>query len=207
MRASFFVSLAVMLALGTITTTYTISAVILRQVPMWLTDITHSAMYVPTKFIFRIGMIPACCFMMLVWSAVGTMLKDYGGKVIRTLGIVSCCFLILSSSVIEGDGTTPWAVHIFGATGYFIISIITHSLVVAHLVRFSRDDGWSLLFVSELPLSLTGSGYERLAEICARELARNIDHEENRLIIGVHSGSCGFFRWCYAFAQASRSLV
>lgn len=140
---------AVGLALSTIITCYLI-ATSLGHVAYWLPDITHCALHAPERFIFRAGLIPACVLLAYVWFLATSWLEDErtrikgtpGGSaaVIRGLGVVGSLALVVSSSVLESDGTTMWTLHVICASSFFLLTFVAQVMMTRELAKLRKKN-------------------------------------------------------------------
>eukprot|EP01104_Vermistella_antarctica_P006715 TRINITY_DN17419_c0_g1_i1.p1 TRINITY_DN17419_c0_g1~~TRINITY_DN17419_c0_g1_i1.p1 ORF type:complete len:261 (-),score=61.69 TRINITY_DN17419_c0_g1_i1:63-824(-) len=137
-QAQHFVYTAVVLALGTIFTSYGLS-VYFGFVPVWLPDITHTAIHAPSQYIFRMGMIPAMTIFALIWLMVKQWLRALSGTestgiehAMTVIGFFASVMLIASSSVIVPDDM-PWTFHVVCATGFFILTFVAELLMTIRL--------------------------------------------------------------------------
>src|SRR3989338_875583 len=117
----------------------------------WPADITHCARGYPEKFVFRAGLIPACVligymFWMLEKYLMGeselvaakmsaAVPHGYANTLVGTLGMIAAACLIVSSSVIEDDGTTPWALHSVCASSFFLLAVIAQIVATSKLLQ------------------------------------------------------------------------
>lgn len=117
------------------------------------TDISHCAVHAPEKFIFRIGMIPTCCGIALIWYFTSRWVsalraKVFGvtqtrwdmfsvGNVTAIMGAVGAALLIVASAVLESDASALWGLHSFCASTFFALSIIAQSAVTIELYLLS----------------------------------------------------------------------
>lgn len=112
------------------------------------TDITHCALYAPERFIFRVGMLTASTFMMLLWYLMGAWTSfvapsrhdiNPGLQLESILGYIASWCLIISSAVLESDGTTMWPLHVFCASSFFILSIVAQVIVTVKVIAAYRN--------------------------------------------------------------------
>eukprot|EP01095_Lingulamoeba_sp_RSL-Kostka_P004124 TRINITY_DN15214_c0_g1_i1.p1 TRINITY_DN15214_c0_g1~~TRINITY_DN15214_c0_g1_i1.p1 ORF type:complete len:268 (+),score=73.07 TRINITY_DN15214_c0_g1_i1:35-838(+) len=144
-----------LLALGTIAICY-VFAVSLGHVQPWPnTDITHCGIQSPERYFFRIGMIPACVFLMFSWYLVRSWIRAQDKYVAQiesnkccatyegtafVLGFIGSWCLVVSSSVLEQDDTR-WTIHVFCATTFFILTVVAQLLVSIKLSQMIRYNG------------------------------------------------------------------
>lgn len=130
--SSFVAVAAATLAIVTIGTCYTIAVSKGDVQPFPNTDITHCALHAPERYLFRIGMLPACTIMIYMWwvcmnwvSAIDNLVGYRGvpesgsfvAKILAnsckcctsaqsvafTMGSIGATCLIIASSVLEAD--------------------------------------------------------------------------------------------------------
>lgn len=124
LKASHIPILSAVLALGTIIICYLVSVLVLKK-PWWLLDITHYSYDVPSSFIFRAGMIPACVLIAFNWMIVRAWLTAIGAKKtwFTLVGMVAGGCLIVSSSM-ENGNQTNWTIHVICASSFFLLTLV-----------------------------------------------------------------------------------
>ena len=129
------------LAAVTIALCYVISVHNKSVSPFPQTDITHTARYPPSEYIFRIGIPVAMVILQLVWWVICTWMEAESArlsisarreKLAFILGIAGANLLILASVLIQ-PGDMDWTLHIFGATGFFICTYLAQVLTTTKL--------------------------------------------------------------------------
>eukprot|EP00761_Pharyngomonas_kirbyi_P011459 gb/GECH01011484.1/.p1 GENE.gb/GECH01011484.1/~~gb/GECH01011484.1/.p1 ORF type:complete len:371 (+),score=71.34 gb/GECH01011484.1/:1-1113(+) len=142
-QAKYVPLVCVSLAIITIGVCYVLATSAGHTPPFPHTDITHCARYAPESFIFRIGMLPSSTGMILLWFLAGSWINyvaphDHmstpGRQLECILGYIASCCLIISSSVLESNGTTAWPIHVFCASSFFVLSIVAQSIVTVKLL-------------------------------------------------------------------------
>ena len=117
--------------------------------PFPQTDITHTARYPPSEYIFRIGIPVAMVVLQQIWWVLWSWMKAESARLgvsARTeklafiLGVVGANLLILASVLIQ-PGDMDWTLHIFGATGFFICTYLAQVLTTNKLQVLKDQDG------------------------------------------------------------------
>ena len=111
--------LASLLGVGSITVPYIVA--VARGDQKWglhnLPDITHCVLDMPERGIFYVLFMPGIALQATSW-----MLAWPASRVASVFGVIACCLLVLGEAML--DPHPYWGPHIFGASGFFLVSMI-----------------------------------------------------------------------------------
>ena len=109
-----------------------------------LPDITHCVLHLPARAVFLGLFIPAILLMALSWLLAASVLAPAGpalslGWVAAGLGVCGCGLLLMGESVLDPEPN--WTVHVLGASGFFLITMIAEALFAVAAGRVPAAGG------------------------------------------------------------------
>jgi len=101
----------------------------LRDLP----DITHCVLHQPARGVFVALFIPACLLIALSWVLGACALEPpsraaagvTAGRVSAGVGVVACGFLVMGEAALDPE--PDWTVHVLGASGFFLLSMLAEA--------------------------------------------------------------------------------
>lgn len=106
--------------------------------------ITLTGMNPPESYLFRGGLIPIATIISIVFYFLKKHLRLIGVSkiiswVIFALGLLSGIFLIISTSLMQGE-QTPVGIHVFFASSFFLLSIILEFVFLYEDVKHGKKE-------------------------------------------------------------------